>query len=65
MSIRIKNNSLSINDKEYINKKIIIPNNVRVITYKDDIIINKKNKNNNNVKLKQTIICNVITNLSS
>ena len=61
--IRIKNNSLSINDKEYINKKITDPNNVRVITYKDDIIINKKHKNN--VKLKQTIICNVITNLSS
>jgi len=62
--IRIKNNSLSINNKEHIKKKISNHDNIRVITYKDDIIINKKDKDNKDVKLKQTIICNVITNLN-
>jgi hypothetical protein len=54
--IRIKNNALSINDKKHIDKKITEPNNIRIITYKDDIIINKKDKNNKDVKLKQTVV---------
>jgi len=62
--IRIKNNSLSINNKEHIKKKITNHDDIRVITYKDNIIINKKDKDNKDIKLKQTIICNVITNLN-
>ena len=61
--IRIRNNSLTIKNEEHIKKKITDHNNIRIITYKDDIIINKKDKDNKDVKLKQTVICNVITNL--
>jgi hypothetical protein len=54
--IRIRNNSTLKN------KKL---ENVRFITYKDTIDITKKDKNGKNVKLKQTIECNIITNLKN
>ena len=62
--IRIKNNSLSISNKEHIKKKITNYTNIRIITYEDNIDIIKKDKNNKDVKLKQTITCNIITNLN-
>ena len=61
--IRIKNNSIGINNKNKANDKLI-NKNTRIINYKSIININKKDKNNNIVKLEQTLICNLITNLN-
>ena len=44
--------------------KLKINKNTRIINYKSIININKKDKNNNIVKLEQTLICNLITNLN-
>ena len=60
--IRIRNNSIGIRDKNKIINKLT-NDNVRFIDYKSDIIITKKDKDNNDVKLKETIECNVVTNL--
>jgi hypothetical protein len=60
--IRIKNNCLCIDDETQVNKKFI-NNNIRFISYKDEITYEKKDKDNNVVKLKETIICNLVTNL--
>ncbi len=48
--IRIKNYSIGINNKNKAGDKFIN--------------INKKDKNNNTIKLEQTLICNLITNLN-
>lgn len=61
--IRIKNNSIGINNKNKANDKLV-NKNTRIINYKSIININKKDKNNNIVKLEQTLICNLITNLN-
>jgi hypothetical protein len=60
--IRIKNNCTMIKNKNINNK--INNKNVRIITYKDDVNKTKKDKNNNNVKIKETLECNIITNLN-
>lgn len=61
--IRIRNNSKFINNKEYIKKHITDFNSIRVVSYKNEIKINKKDKDKKDVKLKETIECNIITNL--
>ena len=61
--IRIKNNCLLINDDKLTKNKINKHQNIRIITYKDDINLTKKDKNGIDTKLKQTIKCSVITNL--
>ena len=62
--IRIKNNCTLIKNNKLTKNKINKHQNIRIITYKDTINIIKKDENNKNVKLKQTIECNVITNLN-
>lgn len=62
--IRIKNNSIGINNKNKADEKLI-NKNTRIINYKSIINISKKDKNNNLVKLEQTLICNLITNLNN
>ena len=61
--IRIKNNCILIKNNELIKNKIIKYHNVRIITYKDTINLIKKDDKDNNIKLKQIIECNIITNL--
>jgi len=61
--IRIKNNCTLIKNNELIKNKINKYQNVRIITYKDTINLIKKDDKNNNIKLRQTIECNIITNL--
>lgn len=61
--IRIKSNCLLINDDKLIKNKINKYQNIRIITYKDDVNLIKKDKNGIDTKLKQTIKCSVITNL--
>ena len=63
--IRIKNNCTLIKNKDLIKNKIKNYKNIRIITYKDTIDLIKKDDNNNNVKLKQIIECNIITNLNN
>ena len=60
--IRIRNNSIGIKDKNKITNKLTDVN-IRFINYKSDIFITKKDKDNNDVKLKETIECNIATNL--
>jgi hypothetical protein len=62
--IRIKNNCTLIKNNELIKNKINKYHNVRIITYKDSINLIKKDDNDNNIKLKQIIECNIITNLN-
>jgi len=62
--IRIKNNCTLIKNYELTKNKITKHQNIRIITYKDTIDIIKKDENDKNIKLKQTIECNVITNLN-
>jgi len=62
--IRIKNNCLLINDEKLIKSKIIEFQKIRIINYEDYIDITKKDKEGNDVKLKQKIKCCVITNLN-
>ena len=59
--IRIKNNCSLIKNKELIKTKINKYQNIRII--KDTIDLIKKDDKNNNIKLKQTVECNIITNL--
>ncbi len=51
------------NDKKKC-KKINDDKNIRIITYEDEVVISKKDKDGNDVKLNKTIRCNVITNLN-
>jgi len=62
--IRIKNNCTLIKNNELTKNKIKKHQNIRIITYKDTIDIIKKDENGNDIKLKQIIECNVITNLN-
>ena len=61
--IRIKNNCVCIKDKTKIIDKIT-DNNVRFINYTNKIESIKKDKNNKDVKIEETIICNLVTNLN-
>ena len=61
--IRIKNNSIGIKNKNKINDKLI-NENIRIINYQTKININKKDKDDNIVKLEQNLVCNIITNLN-
>jgi len=61
--IRIRNNSIGIRDKNKIINKITDVN-IRFIDYKSDVFITKKDKDKNDIKLKETIECNIATNLS-
>ena len=61
--IRIKNNCICIKDKTKIPDKIT-DNNVRFINYTNKIESIKKDKNNKDVKIEETIICNLVTNLN-
>jgi hypothetical protein len=60
--IRIKNNCKYIDSKDGIEKDID-NKDVRIIKYKDNIPIVKKDKEKNNIDLIETIECNIITNL--
>ena len=62
--IRIKNNCTLIKNNKFTKNKITKHQNIRIITYKDTIDIVKKDDKGNNIKLKQTIECNVLTNLN-
>jgi hypothetical protein len=62
--IRIKNNCTLIKNNKLTKNKIIKHQNIRIITYKDTIDLVKKDDNGNNIKLKQTIECNILTNLN-
>jgi len=62
--IRIKNNCTLIKNNKLTKNKITKHQNIRIITYKDTIELIKKDDKNNNVKLKQIIECNIITNLN-
>lgn len=61
--IRVKNNCLCINDKKQIKEKL---NNekTRFITYTDTITYYKKDNDNKDTKLEETIKCYLATNLS-
>jgi hypothetical protein len=61
--IRVKNNSLCIEDKNQIKKKLN-NKNIRFISYEDNINYIKKDKDNNNIKLEETIKCYLATNLN-
>jgi len=61
--IRSKNNSICIKDKNNIIDKIN-NNNVRFIHYENKITITKKDINNIDIKLEETIECNLVTNLN-
>ena len=60
--IRVKNNCKCINDKKKISEKLI-NEKTRFITYSDKIIYNKKDNDNNDTKLEETIKCYLATNL--
>jgi hypothetical protein len=60
--IRVKNNCVCLNNDEQIQNKIK-DNNIRFISYEDEITYEKKDKDNNIVKLKETIKCHLVTNL--
>lgn len=61
--IRIKNNSLMINNQNQIDKRFGENNNIRIISYEDNVIINVQDRNGKNVKVNENIKCNIITNL--
>ena len=62
--IRIKNNCTFIKNNKLTINKITKHQNIRIITYKDTINLVKKDDKGNNIKLKQIIECNIITNLN-
>jgi len=61
--IRAKNNSICIKDKNNILNKFT-DKNIRFINYTNKIITTQKDKNNNDIKLEETITCNIVTNLN-
>ena len=62
--IRVRNNCLMLDKNKAKHKNKINNKNVRFITYKTDRYVVKKDKNNLDTKLKETLECNIITNLS-
>ena len=62
--IRVRNNCLMLDKNKGKHKNKINNKNVRFITYKTDRYVVKKDKNNLDTKLKETLECNIITNLS-
>jgi hypothetical protein len=61
--IRAKNNSICIKDEKQISNKFT-DKNIRFIKYSNKNITIQKDKNNNDVKIEETIICNIVTNLN-